>query len=455
MAKTTSTPNIRQRAWLVGGLQKLDALTRLLETETFDGMIVFTRTKISTEELAEKLTARGFAATALNGDIQQAQRERTVNRFKAGELDILVATDVAARGLDVDRVSHVVNYDIPTDPESYVHRIGRTGRAGRSGEAILFVTARERHLLRAIERATRKPIEPMNPPSAAAVNDQRIARFYTQIGEIIENGELEPFQSLLARYVHENEVSALDVAAALAKMGQGDRPLLLPADPEPYVAPQRRQATESARTSSHATIRPPRPETARAARSDSDEAPLKEFTGPPRKEFTGPPRKEVSGPPLKEFSGPARKEFTGPARPDAARADGDSPYRVQPERPKQTDEFAVYRIEVGRRHGVQANNIVGALANEAGLDRRQIGRINIEEAYSQVELPPRLPSATLDHLARIWVSGRQLRIRPDRDMATDNPRRPAGGPPRSGYAARPQKGPPKPKTGYPKSRKPG
>ncbi len=431
MAKTTSTPNIRQRAWLVGGLQKLDALTRLLETESFDGMIVFTRTKISTEELAEKLTARGFAATALNGDIQQAQRERTVNRFKAGDLDILVATDVAARGLDVDRVSHVVNYDIPTDPESYVHRIGRTGRAGRSGEAILFVTARERHLLRAIERATRKPIEPMNPPSATAVNDQRIARFYTQIGETIENGELEPFQSLLARYVHDNEVSALDVAAALARMGQGDRPLLLPADPEPYVAPQRRPAEKSARTSSHSTTRPPRADAARSASTDSDGAPLKEFTGPPRKEFTGSPR----------------KDFTGPPRPESARADGGSPYRVHAERPKQTEEFAVYRIEVGRRHGVQANNIVGALANEAGLDRRQIGRIRIEEGYSQVELPPRLPGATLDHLARIWVSGRQLRIRPDREMAPVSPRKPAGGPPKAGYAARPAK------TGYPKSRK--
>ncbi len=448
MAKTTSTPNIRQRAWLVGGLQKLDALTRLLETESFDGMIVFTRTKISTEELAEKLTARGFAATALNGDIQQAQRERTVNRFKAGDLDILVATDVAARGLDVDRVSHVVNYDIPTDPESYVHRIGRTGRAGRSGEAILFVTARERHLLRAIERATRKPIEPMNPPSATAVNDQRIARFYTQIGETIENGELEPFQSLLARYVHDNEVSALDVAAALAKMGQGDRPLLLPADPEPYVAPQRRSASDSARTSSHSTIRAPRADTPRPARTVSDGPPLKEFIGSPRKEFTGPPRKEFTGPPHKEFTGPARKEFTGPARPEAARTDGESPYRVHAERPKQTEEFAVYRIEVGRRHGVQANNIVGALANEAGLDRRQIGRIRIEEGYSQVELPPRLPGATLDHLARIWVSGRQLRIRPDRDMAPAAARKPDGGPPKAGYAARPTK------SGYPKSRKP-
>lgn len=439
MARTTSTPNIRQRAWLVGGLQKLDALTRLLETESFDGMIVFTRTKISTEELAEKLTARGFAATALNGDIQQAQRERTVNRFKAGDLDILVATDVAARGLDVDRVSHVVNYDIPTDPESYVHRIGRTGRAGRSGEAILFVTARERHLLRAIERATRKPIEPMNPPSAAAVNDQRIARFYSEIGETIENGDLEPFKSLLARYVHDNEISALDVAAALARMGQGDRPLLLPADPEPYVPPQRRAAAESPRKATHSTVRSARPEGPRPTRAPSDPTPAKEFNGPPRKEFTGPPRKQ--------FTGPPRKESGMPVHPEGGVA-GESPYRVHAERPKQTEEFAVYRIEVGRRHGVQANNIVGALANEAGLDRRQIGRIRIEEGYSQVELPPRLPGATLDHLARIWVSGRQLRIRPDREMAPAAPRKTAGGPPKSGHAARPVK------TGYPKARKP-
>src|SRR4249919_101163 len=173
-AKTTTATNIRQRYWFVAGMHKLDALTRILEAEKFDAMIVFARTKMATEELAEKLQARGFSAMAINGDIAQAQRERTIAALKDGKLDILIATDVAARGLDVDRISHVINYDIPTDTESYVHRIGRTARAGRSGEAISFVTPRERHMLRIIERATRQSISVMELPSAAVVNEQRL-----------------------------------------------------------------------------------------------------------------------------------------------------------------------------------------------------------------------------------------------------------------------------------------
>ena len=176
-SKTSTAANIRQRYWIVSGVHKLDALTRILEAETFDAMLVFARTKQSTVELAEQLEARGFAAAALNGDMQQTQRERTVAQLKDGKLDILVATDVAARGLDVERISHVVNYDVPYDTESYVHRIGRTGRAGRSGEAILFITPRERNMLRYIERATRQPIEPMDLPTIADVNEQRVARF--------------------------------------------------------------------------------------------------------------------------------------------------------------------------------------------------------------------------------------------------------------------------------------
>ena len=164
-AKTTTATNIRQRYWFVSGMHKLDALTRILEAEPFEAMIIFARTKLGTEELAQKLQARGLAAAAINGDVQQQQRERTIQQLKDGKLDILVATDVAARGLDVERISHVLNYDIPYDTESYVHRIGRTGRAGRSGDAILFVTPRERHLLRAIERATRQPITQMQLPS--------------------------------------------------------------------------------------------------------------------------------------------------------------------------------------------------------------------------------------------------------------------------------------------------
>jgi ATP-dependent RNA helicase DeaD len=226
-SKTSTATNIRQRYWVVSGLHKLDALTRILEVEPFDGMLIFARTKVATVELAERLEARGFAAAALNGDMQQKERERTVARFKSGKLDILVATDVAARGLDVERISHVVNYDVPYDTESYVHRIGRTGRAGRSGEAILFVTPRERNLLRAIERATRSPLEAMELPTHADVNEQRVARFRLRIVEAIAAGHAEPFISLIEEFEREQDVPAVEIAAALASLLQGGSPLLL------------------------------------------------------------------------------------------------------------------------------------------------------------------------------------------------------------------------------------
>ncbi|RBK98748.1 ATP-dependent RNA helicase, partial [Xanthomonas oryzae pv. oryzae] len=199
-AKTTTSANIRQRYWWVSGLHKLDALTRILEVEPFDGMIIFARTKAGTEELAQKLQARGLAAAAINGDMQQAAREKTIAQLKDGKLDILVATDVAARGLDVERISHVLNYDIPYDTESYVHRIGRTGRAGRTGDAILFVTLREKGMLRSIERATRQPIEEMQLPSVDAVNDTRVARFMTRITETLAGGQIDMYRDLLQRY---------------------------------------------------------------------------------------------------------------------------------------------------------------------------------------------------------------------------------------------------------------
>src|SRR3546814_297732 len=178
---------------------KLDALTRILEAETYDGMLVFARTKLGTQELAEKLAARGLSAAAIHGDVEQKQREKMVQSLKDGRIDILVATDVAARGLDVDRISHVLNYDIPYDTESYVHRIGRTGRAGRSGEAILFVAPRERGMLRAIERATRQPIEAMALPSVEAVNEQRVAKFLDRIDTSREGCALPLFRPSAAR----------------------------------------------------------------------------------------------------------------------------------------------------------------------------------------------------------------------------------------------------------------
>src|SRR5476649_1306176 len=229
---TSTATGIRQRYWMVSGIHKLDALTRILEAETFDGMLVFTRTKQSTVELAEKLEARGFAAAPLNGDIPQPLRERTVARLKAGQIDIVVATDVAARGLDVERIGHVVNYDVPYDTESYVHRIGRTGRAGRKGEAILFIAPRERNMLRAIERATRQVIEPMNLPSVDAVNTLRIAKFKQRISETIAKGEAQIYRPVLEQLEAESGLPLIDIAAALASLSQGSTPLLLAQKPE-------------------------------------------------------------------------------------------------------------------------------------------------------------------------------------------------------------------------------
>jgi len=232
--KTTTSANTTQRYLMVSYPQKVDALTRILEVENFEGMIVFVRTKNETETLAEKLRARGYSAAAINGDVVQAQRERTVNQLKAAKLDILVATDVAARGLDVERISHVVNYDIPTDTESYVHRIGRTGRAGRKGDAISFVTPRERYLLKAIEKATRQPLTPMQLPSVEDVNVTRLARFDDAISEALnQSTRIEKFRDIIAHYVSEHDVPEVDVAAALAVVAQGETPLLL--DPRDEV----------------------------------------------------------------------------------------------------------------------------------------------------------------------------------------------------------------------------
>ncbi len=232
--RAASSATITQRYVLVGYPQKLDVLTRLLEVENFEGMIVFVRTKHETETLAERLRARGYSAAAINGDVAQVQRERTVQQLRDARLDVLVATDVAARGLDVERVSHVVNYDIPTDPESYVHRIGRTGRAGRTGDAISFVTPRETYLLRHIEKATRQPLVRMDPPGADEVNSNRLARFDDRITAALTSEQVPVLRDIVAHYVREHDVPEIDVAAALAVALQGDTSLLL--DPNEVLA---------------------------------------------------------------------------------------------------------------------------------------------------------------------------------------------------------------------------
>jgi ATP-dependent RNA helicase DeaD len=356
--KTTTAANIRQRYWWVSGVHKLDALTRILEAESFDAMIVFARTKSATEELASKLQARGFAAAAINGDMAQAQRERVIDQLKNGKLDILIATDVAARGLDVERISHVLNYDIPHDTESYVHRIGRTGRAGRNGEAILFVTPRERNLLRQIERATRQPIEQMQLPTIEAVNDTRVNKFNQRITDTLAAGDLGLFQQLVEKFEQEHNIPAIEIAAALAKIAQGDQPLLL----EP---PAKREYSE----------RPPR-------EYDRNDRPQRDFDrdrGPRDGGDFGDRR-------------PVREGMRQP-RPHAT------------ESGKKT-----YRIEVGHEHGVKPGNIVGAIANEGGVEAKFIGRVSIRDDYSLIDLPDGMPAETFNHLKKVWVAQQQLKI---------------------------------------------
>ena len=342
--KTATADTIRQRYWPVSGMvHKMDALTRILESEIFDGVIVFVRTKTVTIEIAEKLEARGYAAAALNGDIQQRQREKTIDQLKKGKLDIIVATDVAARGLDVERISHVINFDIPHDTEAYIHRIGRTGRAGREGDAILFVAPRERHLLRAIEKATNKKIDLMEQPSTKTINEKRIANFTQSISDTLENENVSFFAELIEQYRKEHDVPTLKIAAALAHLAQGETPLLLEERPK-RSKENRRERDRN-----------------KSERSDS---------GKPRRE-----RDRIS-----------KKETL----PD--------------------DEMERFRIEVGNKHDVKPGNIVGAIANEAGIDAQYIGRINIYDDHSLIDLPEGMPKEIFKSLRKVWVSGQQLQI---------------------------------------------
>jgi ATP-dependent RNA helicase DeaD len=346
--KTVTAANTTQRYLLVAHPQKLDALTRILEIENFEGMIVFVRTKQATEVLAERLRARGFSAAAINGDIAQAQRERTINQLRDGRLDILVATDVAARGLDVERISHVVNYDIPTDTESYVHRIGRTGRAGRTGDALSFVTPRERHLLKSIERATRQPLTQMPLPSVEDVNETRVAKFTDSITDALASEKLDFFRDLVNRYEQESDVPAADIAAALAVMAQDGQPLLLEPDPEP----------------------------------------VRVFEG----------KREKAGA-WDHEKGRRRDEDRGPRRKD-----------TKPRRGRSDVPMATYTIAVGKRHKVEPRQIVGAIANEGGLGRGDFGHIDIRGDHSLVELPASLPPETWKALENTRISGKLIAL---------------------------------------------
>ncbi len=406
---TANAAAIRQRFWVVSGLHKLDALTRILEAETFDGMLVFVRTRTATTEIAEKLTARGFAASAMNGDMPQKQREQMVNKLKKGQLDILVATDVVARGLDVDRISHVINYDIPSDTESYVHRIGRTGRAGRTGDAILFVTQRERRLLGTIERATRQKIEPLQLPTIEMVNNKRIADFKQSISDNLATGELGYLQRLIEDFSRDHDIPAERVAAALARMYLGDQPLIL-SEKNDHSDRKPRKERDDRRPA--ASERPERPE---RSKPENRKAQMREDRPQPSER--------------KPDAIVARQEDaaqTAEKRPDSAPRKADSAKVAKPvvhtevsddsraARRRAADEAAMemenFRVEVGEVHGVKPENLMGAIANEAGLDAAFIGRIKIHDNFSTVELPSGMPKFLLKDLKRVWVCERQLNM---------------------------------------------
>lgn len=370
--KTRTADTIRQRFWPVTGRNKLDALTRILEAEEIDAMLIFVRTKTSTVEISEKLEARGYACAPLNGDIQQKQRERTVEQLKQGKLDIIVATDVAARGLDVARVSHVLNYDIPSDTEAYIHRIGRTGRAGRSGEAILFVAPREKRMKQTIERATGKSIDQMEMPTTDEINKQRIGRFKLRINETISNENLSFYESLVNDYTKEYpDHTPAQVAAALAHLLQGDVPFLQP------VSSKRNERAD------RGVDRSERPKDRhRKGDRNSDRPSTRDHVDKRHK---------------------ADQSITDKAKHEHAKQHDSS--HGKPKIPMEH-----FRIEVGQMHDVKASNIVGAIANEAGLESQFIGTVEIHDKYSTVELPEGMPKAIFKDLKKVWVCGQKLQI---------------------------------------------
>ena len=442
----STNEDIEQFYWLVQGTSKLDALTRILEVEDFDAMLIFVRTKTSTVDLAEKLSARGFAASPLNGDMNQAIRTRTVEQLKNGQLDILVATDVAARGLDVDRLSHVMNYDIPYDDEAYVHRIGRTGRAGRSGKAILFVAPRERRLLQSIEKTTRKKITQMELPTRGELIEKRSNAFKEGIADTIRDGKLDFFHKLVSDLVREHECTPEHVAAAMAYLLQKDRPLepatggdMPRSDREGFSYGEPRGRSES-------TPRRPREESApRAERSASSTAPrsFEERAQAPRAERAPRP---AAAPVDDEFEDDLRP----PKRSNAERVPADTlfeqilaeevpDFEERPRRaPREEREprehvqrhnpaedgkarplrdypdisMERFRIHVGHKDGVTPREVLGAIANEAEIEGRYIGHIRIYDDYSTVDLPSGMPKEVMQILQKTHVCRKPLMIEP-------------------------------------------
>ena len=347
-SSVTTRPDISQSYWTVWGMRKNEALVRFLEAEDFDAAIIFVRTKNATLEVAEALERSGYSSAALNGDMNQALREQTLERLKDGRLDILIATDVAARGLDVERISLVVNYDIPMDSESYVHRIGRTGRAGRAGRALLFVENRERRLLRNIERTMKLTIPEVELPNAELLGERRLAKFAAKVQQQLESSDLDMYRALLAKLQPEEELEMETLAAALLKMAQGERPLILP--PDPVFKPRQ------------------------------------------RREFND-----------RDDRGSDRRRD---ARPDSRDGGADRPRRER----RDVGEMQLYRIEVGRDDGVEVRHIVGAIANEGDISSRYIGNIKLFAGHSTIELPKGMPGEILSHFTRTRILNKPMNM---------------------------------------------
>ena len=365
-SSVTTRPDISQSYWSVYGMRKNEALVRFLEAEDFDAAIIFVRTKNATLEVAEALERNGYNSAALNGDMNQALREQTLERLKDGRLDILIATDVAARGLDVERISLVVNYDIPMDSESYVHRIGRTGRAGRAGRALLFVENRERRLLRNIERTMKLTIPEAELPNAELLGKRRLEKFAAKVQQQLESSDLDQYRALLAQIQPTAEGEELDIetlAAALLKMAQGERTLIVPPD-----APMR-----------------------------------------PRREFRDRDDR---------FERRGDRNDRGPRGDRSERGGEDRPRRER----RDAGEMELYRIEVGRDDGVEVRHIVGAIANEGDISSRYIGNIKLFASHSTIELPKGMPGEILQHFTRTRILNKPMNMqllgdaqpRPDR-----------------------------------------
>ena len=381
--KTKTVERIEQQYVTCKSHQKMDALTRVLEVEAFDGMIIFVRTKSSTVDIAERLEARGFSSAALNGDLSQALRERTINRLKKGQVDIVVATDVAARGLDVERISHVINFDIPYDNESYVHRIGRTGRAGREGKAILFITPKENRMLRSIEKSTRQVIKPMAMPSNEEVSGQRIQQFTEQLTKTMALPKLDKFRSLIQQLADENELDMGDIAAALAFENQKERPLFPKL--ETIAAPSSRDRDGD---SGRERNRDRGDRTKDRGERTKDRVERKEHRGQrtENRDTRNESRNDRSDRPQRE------------ARAKDADANRDGVPMV------------TYRLEVGNNDRITPSNIVGAIANEADIESRFIGEIKLHDEYSTVDLPKGMPTELLNHLKKVRVCAKPMQI---------------------------------------------